>query len=59
MSIIQVDPMIPEGINDVHLADLAPRYMSDKSIGNSIYNGSYQGKDVRKLLNALLDSFIT
>ena len=42
-----MDPLIPEGIHDIHVADLAPRYMADKSIGDSIYAGSYQGKDVR------------
>ena len=47
MSPLKAAPLIPEGIHDIHVADLAPRYMDDKSIGNSLYAGSYQGKDVR------------
>ena len=43
---LQVAALIPEGINDIHLADLAPQYMDDKSFGNSLYQNSYHGQEV-------------
>ena len=44
---VQYEHHLPEGINDIHLADMAPKYMADKSFGKSLYNTDFDGADVR------------
>ncbi|CAI8041472.1 Putative calmodulin-like protein 2 [Geodia barretti] len=36
--------VIPEGVHDIHLADMVPKYMVDKSFGKSLYCSDFNGE---------------
>jgi hypothetical protein len=36
--------VIPEGVHDIHLADMVPKYMVDKSFGKSLYSSDFDGE---------------
>ncbi|XP_065833473.1 uncharacterized protein [Oscarella lobularis] len=36
---------VPPGFNDIHLADMAPKYMENKAFGSSLYKSDFDGKE--------------
>eukprot|EP00118_Oscarella_pearsei_P010160 m.61257 g.61257 ORF g.61257 m.61257 type:complete len:819 (+) comp34984_c0_seq5:54-2510(+) len=44
-SVKQTRACIPSDFNEIHIADMAPKYMENKSFGSSLYKSDYDGKN--------------